>query len=442
MNVYPRITDIPLSYIIFQEDARICARNCRTNNVEFVGTHISTVINAVADRLSSEGGGSVLVKRGTYGSASSMGVNVVIKDNVHVFLESGVKWYVRNIILGSNTAIIGLPWAEIICGGLTGWYVYTAGPLAQRFARIVNSKAEDRRIQLRNLFIDGRGRDDVIYGRLIDFQNVYDVVIDNVHLYNGHNQNLEFTLNSKNITVTNSVFENPQYSGICNVGFRDCENVVFMNNCIKDSKDLALNIANNCKNVRVIGNLLENGQSAAIFAEINRDGVVMENILVYGNIVKNFAGEGISFAYNADSYINDIKIIGNIVEGCKWNFRLIRWSSDKPPNRIQKAVVIGNTSKNPTWTHFDYNNVLELIVKHNIGIVTENSGIATIPAGSTYVDVSHGLMIVPDPNKIKVTPKDNLGGRSFWISDVTSTTFRINISSADTVDHVFGWSYE
>jgi len=72
----------------------------------------------------------------------------------------------------------------------------------------------------------------------------------------------------------------------------------------------------------------------------------------------------------------------------------------------------------------------------------ENSGSATITAGATYVDVTHNLAITPDINRIKITPKDNLGGRSFWVDNVTATTFRINISSTDTVNHVFGWSYE
>ncbi|MEM3943736.1 MAG: NosD domain-containing protein [Thermofilaceae archaeon] len=82
------------------------------------------------------------------------------------------------------------------------------------------------------------------------------------------------------------------------------------------------------------------------------------------------------------------------------------------------------------------------VIKGNVGFRTENSGTATIPAGSTYVDVTHGLSITPRPERIRVVPLDNLGGRSFWVSNVTSTGFRINISSADTVDHSFGWSYE
>jgi len=57
------------------------------------------------------------------------------------------------------------------------------------------------------------------------------------------------------------------------------------------------------------------------------------------------------------------------------------------------------------------------------------------------VDVTHGLDITPDINKIRITPKDNLNGRDYWISDVNSSTFRINISSSDSVDHTFGWSY-
>ncbi|MEM1522760.1 MAG: right-handed parallel beta-helix repeat-containing protein [Thermofilaceae archaeon] len=82
------------------------------------------------------------------------------------------------------------------------------------------------------------------------------------------------------------------------------------------------------------------------------------------------------------------------------------------------------------------------VARRNLGFTTEASGTATIPAGSTYVDVSHGLEVTPKPERFRIIPLDNLGNRSFWVSDVTSTSFRINISSGDTVDHSFGWSYE
>jgi len=70
---------------------------------------------------------------------------------------------------------------------------------------------------------------------------------------------------------------------------------------------------------------------------------------------------------------------------------------------------------------------------------TVDSGEATVVSGETYVDKAHGLSLTPDINKIKLTPKDDLGGRSYWISDVGGTTFRVNIGSMDMVDHVFGY---
>jgi len=101
-------------------------------------------------------------------------------------------------------------------------------------------------------------------------------------------------------------------------------------------------------------------------------------------------------------------------------------------NNIIRGVIFSSKIK---WVG------TETIVRHNIGFVTENSGEAIITAGNTYVDVSHGLDITPDINKIRITPKDNLNGRDYWISDVNSSIFRINISSSDSVDHTFGWSY-
>jgi len=74
------------------------------------------------------------------------------------------------------------------------------------------------------------------------------------------------------------------------------------------------------------------------------------------------------------------------------------------------------------------------------GPKTEASGTATIPAGGSYASVTHGLAWTP--KTIRILPLDNLGSRSFWVSNVTSTSFRINISSTDTVDHSFAWEAE
>jgi len=85
------------------------------------------------------------------------------------------------------------------------------------------------------------------------------------------------------------------------------------------------------------------------------------------------------------------------------------------------------------------------IFRRNRNYTTENSGTATIIAGNTYVDVAHGLAGAPDISKVRVTPRDDLGGRSFWVEEHPTdpdTYFRIYISSSDSVDHLFNWYAE
>lgn len=73
-------------------------------------------------------------------------------------------------------------------------------------------------------------------------------------------------------------------------------------------------------------------------------------------------------------------------------------------------------------------------------MATAIRGTATVLAGQTYFTVSHGLAGAPDLEDITLQPQDALGGLDYWPSNVTSTTFRINISSMDTQNHVFGYT--
>lgn len=79
------------------------------------------------------------------------------------------------------------------------------------------------------------------------------------------------------------------------------------------------------------------------------------------------------------------------------------------------------------------------VVKSNQGYITESSGSSTITAGSKYATVTHGLAITPTLDQIMISWADNIGGRTVWIDNIGGTTFRVNLSSADTVNHTFGW---
>jgi hypothetical protein len=60
----------------------------------------------------------------------------------------------------------------------------------------------------------------------------------------------------------------------------------------------------------------------------------------------------------------------------------------------------------------------------------QNGGEVTVPQGSTYLDVPHGLCQTPVTSGVQITPTNSLGNASkFWISDVGPETFRINVDT-------------
>jgi len=68
-----------------------------------------------------------------------------------------------------------------------------------------------------------------------------------------------------------------------------------------------------------------------------------------------------------------------------------------------------------------------------------NTGTATINSGSTSVTVNHGLICTP--SKVLITPLAQPSG-NLWVSNITSTSFTINISSAPSANLSVAWSAE
>lgn len=57
-------------------------------------------------------------------------------------------------------------------------------------------------------------------------------------------------------------------------------------------------------------------------------------------------------------------------------------------------------------------------------------GLATVPNGATFVDVTHNYPTTPTASDVQVTPTNDLGNATkFWISTVGATTFRINVDA-------------
>jgi hypothetical protein len=81
-----------------------------------------------------------------------------------------------------------------------------------------------------------------------------------------------------------------------------------------------------------------------------------------------------------------------------------------------------------------------LVVRNNLGYVTENSGTATVTNGTTLSTISHGLGKTPTNGDIVATPIETLNNASFfWVSGLSSNGFVINVNGDPGQDVDFGW---
>lgn len=71
--------------------------------------------------------------------------------------------------------------------------------------------------------------------------------------------------------------------------------------------------------------------------------------------------------------------------------------------------------------------------------LTQTYGTAMITAAAAFVDVTHGLAFAPSINQIQVTARNNIVG-AWWMPSSTSTTFRIQVASAQAGDVSFSWA--
>jgi hypothetical protein len=74
-----------------------------------------------------------------------------------------------------------------------------------------------------------------------------------------------------------------------------------------------------------------------------------------------------------------------------------------------------------------------------LNFLHSSRGVATIASGSTSVTVNHGLVCTP--SRVLITPLGQPSG-NLWVSNITSTSFTINISSAPSANLSVAWLAE
>jgi hypothetical protein len=209
-----------------------------------------------------------------------------------------------------------------------------------------------------------------------------------------------------------------------------------------------------------------------------------EGIIVAGNVVSEVADAGIrtgecrfvsvvgNSVINSNKYgiivgsaSEDVVVVGNVVEDLRepvvtvnavivYDAKRVLIANNRFGRIYGTGIYVTGPASDQVYIYFnnvqlcnlgvgehaiDY--VAELagkvFIKGNIGYPTENSGVATIVAGSTRVTVSHGLKRAP--SKVLVTPYANI---RVWVENITGTSFDIVTDTAPATDVQVAWYAE
>lgn len=183
-----------------------------------------------------------------------------------------------------------------------------------------------------------------------------------------------------------------------------------------------------CTQTRVIGNICRSTSSTGIYVSAG------SRNLVLGNVVTGSLTLGIRIGDGAQYCRVDGNQVYSITSGSA-SIRISDSSENEITNNSTDITISESGTSNNNRIFENHISSGSITVTgaatktfRNKGSVTENSGTATVPNGSTTVAVNHGLARTPALAEISVTPTNNLGSAAkFWISGVTSTQFTINV---------------
>jgi len=133
---------------------------------------------------------------------------------------------------------------------------------------------------------------------------------------------------------------------------------------------------------------------------------------------------------------DDILISNNIIDSNGFAIYINSFPSDPSRN-----IIITNNRFKSVWEKVkgDMNAISK--INDNIGFITENSGVAVIEAGSTSVDVNHGLNLTPTDGDIVIVPINSMGNATkFYIGAYNSNKFTITVNQIPGPETaIFAW---
>jgi len=200
----------------------------------------------------------------------------------------------------------------------------------------------------------------------------------------------------------------------------------------------------NARRCTIIGNTGYGGYLAGINGGFIQSAVVGNAIQEYGRhglviagtrsmILGNF----ILAAQEAIGTYHGIKldgyrhiVVGNLIQGDRYSYAIYE-SDGQNWNYIVRNSMIDKPAVRTVGAN--------TVCKHNIGIVDENSGTATIAINTTSVTVPHGLSGTP---KIAIVTGRHSETADAYVSARDGTNITITVPTAVTADRVVDWYVE
>jgi len=441
---YPRKS--PVSYVVYRENDTYYADACFKGGTDYSGADASTVIQAAIDALTH---GIIFLKAGSYELTSpslTLKSNITLqgearKRNTYLFVKYGENF--DTIVVPSGQVNVEIKNLDI--RGARDYSTSGSGINITDSVVLIKNVRVSAMVDY-GLYMTGACSGSYIIDSSFSdngkanmyFYTVSDTFISRVFAGGGpgdcieirYGGNLRFTDVSAYLSSDgdgiHALYTNDVIFTNCHVGNNKLDGLAFGGSGTRgnNNKVIGGTYYNNGRWGIVVGETATNRDTLIIGATIrnndqdqtSRDGIAIFSALrtkVIGcSIYDDQATPTQDYGIDEDTIATDTIITNNHLFG----------------NTEGQIRVLGT---NP-WVY------------RNKGFITENSGTGTIPAGATSIDVSHNLDVTPDINKIDLTPKDNLAGRTLWIEahpTAPETYFVIKMDNEDAVDHVFAWSY-
>lgn len=432
------------SYIIFKDDEGLTyAKNGSTGAIDYSSTNASYVIQSAIDALTN--GGKIFIKAGTHQLDGY--VSIIDANNLGLFGEEGTVIQATDSLAGHATEqyrsmFITMRGSDIRFSGITfdgqNKTVYSALYLSQMspndptyrvtvdHCNFINFLHPTAGKEFMTMVIFSLGGEDykihhnyfenVGEGIAFDgtrWNNKRHIVSENTFVnYRRIAVNFEDSGGSTRAFVNNQVVNNAFHEGttysentsainfIMDNDVADTDNV-FSENTIDGEGSFSNGIVLTATDRNIVSSNTIRNCTNALYGAISLRGV--QNSTISENIL-----------YNNDGSITEIDYDGRESENNMIANNLLQ-------NNIETISVVG------TYT----------LVKDNKGAPTENYGTATVPAGSTSVWVTHGL--IAQPTNVLLTPTQGYN-RYVWWSGANSTHIRvwaIPLNATDTFDIQF-----